>query len=390
MNSYQNVLTGQQELVDNIKILLYKEKRNIFDWLNFEEDLIYQEPLLFAYFKNQQENKLFFDSILFGYTENQLKPKSIEVKSNELGIIYLAKVGWFHTKKSNHVFELKYVNNTFELNDEERCEFRFEPITLIKGTSIELLKYPIELLNQFYYDQDLNRVHVEVLDITEQHTEHLAKAFKLIKEYVPKHYRLIEQVVKKIVIFNVDTILRNSFASLSAQGIAFFNAYQKEYNEVFFIDDIAHQTGHIIFNALIYNISDFIKVNPETVVEEIIGSDNRIIETRDIHVVFHALYTYYTTFLCLDAVYSANVLDEKKQFEALGRMKFYIGKCKLDLMLIDEKVDALFTEKGLAIYSKIKTQYIIVRNKYSEESSEIRLENQLYNFTISRFLELNT
>ena len=42
---------GSTKLIENIKILLYKKNENIFNYLDFEKDSIYIEPLLFAYLK---------------------------------------------------------------------------------------------------------------------------------------------------------------------------------------------------------------------------------------------------------------------------------------------------------------------------------------------------
>ena len=85
-----------------------------------------------------------------------------------------------------------------------------------------------------------------------------------------------------------------------------------------------------------------------------------LIENRDLHVIYHALYTYYTSFTCLDACLQNNAFVGKQKHEAMGRIAFYINKCYADLMLIDnplkseEKSKEYFTERGLAIYKELK------------------------------------
>lgn len=174
------------------------------------------------------------------------------------------------------------------------------------------------MLKQFYYDTEQQQVEVEITDITQKHRDNLSLAWNILRSHVSYHYDIITMVTNKVIIFNVDTYLRNSFATLSAQGIAFFNAYQETYNEVFFVDDIAHQTGHVVFNALIYDVEKFLLVIPETIIENVIV-DNNIVETRDIHVIYHALYTYYTTFICLDACW-----QKKKVSKEILQYKGYI------------------------------------------------------------------
>jgi hypothetical protein len=394
MNEYTLLKSGIENLIENIKILLYKEKIEIFDILDFGEDSIYQEPLFFVYFKNKEEYKKYLDSIIFGYSDNS--DMKIKVKSDKYGKVYIPQIGWLITEKKLENFELSRRGKDLLLKQQNNLEdFKHESSKFVQGTNIELLKYPVPILEQFYYDEYSNRIEVEIENITKKHAGNLSKAFQLIKKHIPVHYQLIESVTKKVVIFNVNDDLRNSFATLSAQGIAFFNACQDDYNEVFFIDDIAHQTGHIIFNAMIYNINEFLKVKPGFVVQELKNDKGKTVETRDIHVVFHALYTYYTTFICLDAMLENNVFDGEKLHEILGRMKFYIGKCFLDLRVIDNpitetsKAKKLFTEKGFKIYDSIREKYLEMNRKWMPKVQSFKLDNQLYNFSYSRFKKLN-
>ena len=396
---YQKNFTeiGKNKLIENIKILLYKENNNIFEILDFEDDKIYQEPLLFAYFNSNKVDKIALNTILYGYIKPGNRPKQLQVKSDRFGRIYLPNLGWLITKEKEQLFVLiaDPNNDFFLVIHGEKIDFKFEPLEIIEGTAIELLKYPIPLLEQCYYDVDEELIDVEIENIAKQHLQHITIAWNLIKNLIPKHYELITSITKKSVIFNVDTTLRNSFASLKAQGTGFFNTYQKDYNEVFFMDDIVHQTGHLIFFALIYDLPDFIQVDPDTTLESL-ELENNTTETRNIHVVFHALYTYYTTFICLDAYLDIDDLEISKKHEALGRMYFYIGKCYQDLLLIDNPIEPsgksqeIFTEKGLIIYNEIKSTFNLMKNKWYPSVKDFDMSNQPYNFTYSKFVELNT
>lgn len=397
LNEQVYIEVGINQLVENIKILLYKENQNIFNQLDFDNDSIYQEPLLFAYFNSEKQDGVNLDTILYGYIKPELRPNIIQVKSDEFGRVYLPNLGWLLTNKRIKYFELSTVNEKLILTSKgKRCSFVFEPLEVIDETNIELLKYPLPLLKQCYFDVDQNLIDVEIENISELHKENVTKAWNLIKKLTPRHYELICSVTKKCVVFNVETTLRNSFATLSAQGIGFFNAYQKDYNEVFFVDDIAHQTGHIIFNALIYEVAQFIKVDPSTAIQTMLLGNNTT-ETRDIYILFHALYTYYTTFICLDACLDANTFKNEKKHEALGRMNFYLTKCYQDINLIEsttinsnsEGAKGLFTEDGLKIYFEIKNKFNSMINKWKNTVKTLDMSNQPYNFTYSKFIELN-
>jgi hypothetical protein len=258
----------------------------------------------------------------------------------------------------------------------------------------EVMIHPLLLFEQCYYDVEQNQISVEISAITQKHLKHLTKAFNLIKQYVPEYYTLLEFVLKQVVIFNVDTTLRNSFADLTAHGTIFINAYQEDYDEVFFVDDIAHQSGHVIMNALLYEPSEYFRVPENFTLEEIkLGNGN--IEKRDIHVVYHALYTYYTTFICLDKCLSSNVFNTRQRHEALGRMKFYIGKCNYDLMLFKDSESHIFNEekllskKGWKHLIEIHDKQQEMFKKWKSSVENLELDNQPYNFTYSKFIELN-
>jgi hypothetical protein len=377
-NFQQNyVAKYRQNLIENIKILLYKTDFKIFDRLDFNNDKIYQEPLLYAFFNNKDNDNLSFELIIFGYTNKNLRPLQLEIESDEFGRVYLPNLGWIITENPNKKFILlSSKNNKLSLlHNGKKVSFNFEPIEIIANTNIELLKFPIPLLRQFYYDVDNNLINVEIASISLNQKENLAKGWNLIKQHIPEHFKLIEEVTSKCVIFNIDTYLRNSFATLS-------------------VDDIAHQTGHLIFNTLIYEVDKFIAVDKNTILE-IIQLGNNTKEGRSIHVLFHALYTYYTSLICLNACLHANAFENTKKHEALGRIKFYIGKCSSDLATIERSnilkinYEELFTEEGLTLYNFIKETFILMRTKWWGVVRDFDMSNQPYNFTFSKFLELN-
>jgi hypothetical protein len=385
----ENIQSGIQSLVENIKVVLYQTDAQVFERLDFDDDRIYQEPLLFAYFKSNDRPVMSLDSILYGYYQAGNRPEKISVISDEHGRVYLPAIGWLITAHQNQPYSLTEQDGQLALyKGTEKMAHEFEPKELVGDTQIELIKYPVRILNQFYYDVDEKIVTVEIEAITMRHKENLVKALNLIRQYVPDHYELLSMATRAVVIFNVDSYLRNSFATLSAQGIGFFNAYQETYNEVFFVDDIAHQTGHVIFNTLIYDAGKFFRIDPGTIMHNVMV-EGVIVEKRDIQVILHALYTYYTTFICLDACLSADVFEKTKRHEALGRIRFYIDKCHQDLALIQDPRKT-FTDEGMIIYEQVRTTLGSTINKWGAQVKDFKLTNQPYNFTYSKFAELNT
>jgi len=390
------ILKGRSKMIENIKILLYREDKHIFDYVDFKDDSIYQEPLLYAYFCNPERGKVNLNEILYGYMKDTYQSNGIEVYSDVNGRIYVANIGWFLTDKLNKLILIKKKNKSYELiYKNKKISFDFEPIDLIKGTNIELLKYSIPILGHCYFDVENNLIDVEIENISKLQKRSLSKAYNLIKKYAPYQFKLINFVVRKNVIFNIDSGLRNSFSTMMANGIAFFNSYQEDYNEVFFVDDIAHQTGHCIFYALLEDTSEFIKVEPSITIEIISYGQNET-ENRSLYILFHALYTYYTTLKCLDACLSEGVFSGAKKHEAIGRLCFYFSKCYKDILLIDNPISSntrakeMFTDKGFKVYSEIKRTFIDLGDKWRKDIEKgYSLSNQPYNFSYSKFVKLN-
>lgn len=378
----------ENEALNQIRILLYKKNKDIFEILDFENELIYKEPLLFAFFNSKADTIQNIESLIYGYASKDL---IYVVFSDEYGRIYMPNVGWLHTEYKNESFLYDKVNSKLLKND-QIIDYRFEELELIENTQIELIKYSVPLLKKCYFDTDLKLIDVEIENISKKHLKHLTKAYNLIKKYVPQQFELIENYAPKCVIFDVDTYQRNSFATFSAHGIGFYNAYQQCYDEVFFIDDIAHQTGHVILNSMTFDADKFFTIDKQHVLKTLEGP---FVEKRSIYIVYHALYTYYTSFICLDSCIENGAFQGKQKHEAIGRIVFYINKCYSDLLLIESDINSeivsndYFTEQGFLIYKTIKDKWKEMYNKWYKEVKILKLDNQPYNFTYEKFIELN-
>lgn len=118
-------------------------------------------------------------------------------------------------------------------------------------------------------------------------------------------------------------------------------------------------------------------------------------EYRSFYILFHALYTYYATLLCLDDCLGNNCFNKKQLHEAKGRIGFYLIKFKMDLITFGEVIDYhksiqnILTHQGVEIYQSIEEKYFKILNKYGKEVSEFNYKNQPYNFTYSIFTKLN-
>lgn len=362
-------------LIDSIQFLLYKENPSLLEKIDFDNDVIFLEPLLFAYFNSKKDN-LFTTTLLTEIMQGYFVEKEallIEESYNKESIAYLPNLGYFDKNKE-----------------------KADEIYVIKNTSIELLLHPIVHLKYIFKDfneKTINENEIYISkDFSLQYANCLTNAFSYIKKSCPRHFNLIEQHCKKIVLFKTDTKSTNSFATINAQGIAFLNIYQDDYDEVFFVDDIAHQTGHVIMNAILFERKKYFVIDEN---QNIGLFTKKKSEYRSFYVLYHALYTYYTTLLCLDNCLENNLFNKRQIHETYGRIGFYLMKYSMDLSNFEKvinyhnSIDNVLTSEGKVIFKEIVNQYIKMQEKYKAIVSKFNYKNQPYNFTYSEFVKLN-
>lgn len=358
------------QLTNTLKLLLFKTNEELFEKLNFDNDDSFLEPLLFAYFYSRKNDVELLYEILQGYFKNNQELKTLKSINNSK-IAYIPKVGYF------------------------KNEHKFFSINFIYDSKIEVLRYPHPLMNNIYpFEKIKSNGKTTILDdfTYRRCLKILNNAFKFIRESSPNHYYNIIKTCKKIFVFNECPNKTNSFATINAHGIAFINIYQKYYDEVFLVDDIAHQTGHIILTTILFDRKRFFLIDENINIGAI---TNNASEYRNFYTLFHALFTYYTSLMCLDNCINGNCFDKKQTYEAEGRIGFYLNKLILDTnnfnVVVDHYsgIEHLLTEEGIKIYEMIEIKFSEIIAKWYHITKAFNYQNQPYNFTYQQFIKLN-
>lgn len=168
-------------------------------------------------------------------------------------------------------------------------------------------------------------------------------------------------------------------------GTAYFNTENKLQTPVFFIDDIAHQCGHIVFNVLTLDTPKYLKVPKDHPLKNYSTNPG---EMRGAYGAFHGLFTYTCILNALDHVLQSQYFtDENLRFEALGRIGFYLSKFYLDLKLMNNP--EILTEDGLDSHRQFQEGFELIANQYGKEVRKFDYNNQLYTFQYDLFLEVN-
>jgi len=347
--------------------------------------LIYLEPLLFASLtsKNNVDHRISY--------WNYNKERELKVELNKLNNFYIPNLGWFYLDISCLDVTLKY-NICFEVFSEmKKVNFKFESPILI-SEKFELLIHPIDLLGENFFDEFGKDVPVEITNCAIRFQKYLEKGVRIIEEFNPVWFETLSRHLKKIVLFEDKSGKRNSFATQSVHGCIFLNCEQDNYNEVFFIEDVAHQSGHVIFNAFLASDVQIFKVDKDLDIYLDIEK-NEFNEPRAIYVVMHAMYTYECIISCFQKCLENNVFTDHKRHELIGRLTYTLHKFIRDYKLLTKKNsdgdNLYFTEYGEEILNWFNETFENCINEYNNIIKFTDITNQPYNFSYEEFLKLN-
>jgi len=383
-------LNGRENLIHNIKLILFKDDSEFFEYFDFHSEQLYLEPFLFSYLTTGSINHNIND-LLWYYAINSKKVNLIKVCTDSYGYFYLPKIGYFISKKPKIAVSILF-NDSCAI-EKLSSHLEFENIRVLND-EFELITRHLEVLDNYFYDENDEDVYVNIEDITQYHLKSLENAIRLIQVTVPKFYNLLKTHVRTMVIFSDSTLKRNSFASQSIHGCVFFNAFDKNYNEVFFIEDLAHQGAHVVFNAYLSSSPSIFRVNKEQLIymKDVPDEYN---EPRPLFIVLHAMYTYNCIFDSLSECLKQNIFksEPSKEHEVLGRLAYTAAKFNTDYYLLLDKDDKgqnkLLTIEGEQLLNSFFQTYKKVLNCYSQQIKASNLSEQPYNFSYQIFLKHN-
>jgi hypothetical protein len=94
-------MTNRISIINTIKLLIYKENPPLLDKIDFEDDNIFLEPLLFAYFNRKKDN-LFPTELLYEIMQGYVVKKEsflLTESFNKAGVAYVPNLGYFDREK---------------------------------------------------------------------------------------------------------------------------------------------------------------------------------------------------------------------------------------------------------------------------------------------------
>ena len=352
---------------DNFRKLLYQKSQSIFDNLDYEDDSIFLEPALICYFFSNR-NTISLEQILYGYSEKVIDLDTTVVKSDVFGLVNFPNFGYLRTKP-------KY---TFSINV---CKIQenIVPIQFVSNSKVRLCLHPTEYLGyspKVKFSEPIEKTLYKNVDSLNQATD-------FFQNHLTNFWDVIIAVTREFVIFSSNN--RNSFAAINHHGTAYFNTENRDVSSIFFIEDIAHQCGHIIFNMLTMETNDFLTFHRNVPLNKITHQKE---DERTIYGAFHGLFTYTTIVYALSKVIDLEIIFNKSEImEAKARLGFFMMKFSTDLVIM-KKLD-IFTKEGVRYYYMAMDSYKFIKENYQYAYYNFNYVKQPYNFDFSIFKEEN-
>ncbi len=372
------------KVVDTLKTVLYQKDNDIFDKLDFYDDDVFLEPLLFSCINTNYEN--WIDAIIFCLSKKRHSLSPVKVKISDNSTIYLPNIGYLHIADS---FNGKYVlissdkEGHMNVSDESNIELHYELSSIIKNRQgIEFLIYNHELIQPLFVDEEGNSSNVTVSqELYEKHIENFNKALGTIKIVYPDYHKLVVKYIKKVVFYKG---VPNSFATIQAHGMVFFNVLD-EYNEVFFLDNIMHQCAHVFFNVLTFDKKELFTLSPTSSLTDFTGDkeDKRFV----LYDRFHGLFTQTNINICLEQCFHQKLFSGDQHNELVGR---FVSNMKRFTTAIDKfnRPDKYRTE-GLDWFCYFKKVLNDIYTKNSILLNRHDVSNQPYVFNYKIYKKTN-
>lgn len=340
---------GQFYFIDLIKRMLYKGDEDIFDYIDFDNDAIYTEPLLFSYF-NSEEKLMSLDQILFGYSNKSRRKFS--VSSNDRGVVFLPNHAYLYTKLSSDLidFECSEKDEIILTKNGIEVEFRFEEIiysSICPTLEITDVIDSFASLNFYNWDGRDEKKMREFVAQSEvdvcKYLPMITEALEILKQVLPDEYDRYEKTVRRIVLFSNNS-LRN-FATRSAQGTVFLNV--NEYSNVtFFLEEFIHQASHNVFNVATYDTKSYFVVDPDDIVGKYSDSKS---DHRTLYGAFHGIYTTgQIVELFIELLQADLNFGREIMYELIGRLAVNKNRHNIGLEAIPS--GNIFTPKGMQFF----------------------------------------
>jgi len=221
----------------------------------------------------------------------------------------------------------------------------------------------------------------KILSTIDYGEELIRKSINVFKISSPSFFSQIEIVVDEVLIHSSQE--SNSFVSEKIDGVIFL--YPKEPPTLcYFIEELAHQGGHLILLAATNSPSEYFNFEQDAFT----STHNKLsTNRRSNYVILHSLFTLAMISSCLRDVIHSNVLNKDENLEALGRLIYASKRFELDAISILNS--NTLNQKGLILLRAMATSVQRSIDYFKHFGLELNMQGHEYDFSVQSFMKLN-
>lgn len=375
---------GQEFYAETMWELLRQVSPELLGYLNHKDAADLQEPFLFSYFTSPNAQSECTLGQLFACQLWTSDPQAnIAVVTNSRGACLIPGFGYIRTNSPGSRVEAALPtslrNGQGHLLEKSETELDCIPLLHV-DESIEVLREYVPLLNQFF-GEHASIVEQTVARAADDYNLPLSNALRILKSSWPDLHDALSSVLRRVVLFRCPNF--NSFATPAAHGTAFINLDLGQ-TEAFFLEDLAHQGGHVLLAAATVDQSAFFCVPPD---QELSSLTHNPDDARTIYIALHGLVTEAFMTVLLTRCLQQNSLPSAQMVELQARCAFIFRRFTKDLSLLAEL--PIFNSLGEQLIYSIRDAWGRADKEYGSDFQRLDFSNQEYNFSYRLFAEAN-
>lgn len=231
---------------------------------------------------------------------------------------------------------------------EKWCEVRTS--TFVPNTQIEIIEHIDPVLVNFLEQHIDAPENLKIVDNPQRYVESISKALGLIDHAGPDFHTALVESLQAILLFQHPSA--ESFAALGMHGMLFLNV-PADAGINYFVEEITHQGGHVLFSEATLNRGEFFIAEPEAALSDFLGDS----DPRSIYDAFHGLYTEHMESQIVLAVLDRELGVDGLESAFRRHLDAVLLRHARDLSLIGKFTDDIFSPLGKAVFMQFQDSY---------------------------------
>jgi HEXXH motif-containing protein len=328
--------------------------------------------LLFLYACTDGPSSMTLDQILAGHVDAGARPATITALADDAGIVFLPRLGEFRARRAGERVEIRCSNGGFEpdlVASPKACG------------EIEVCACSRDVLRCASQRADAAPDPALRAGLVARHLPAIRRAFELIAQAQPGYADCLHATLRRVALF--ESAGPNSFATLACQGMVFINTAGGA-GLPFFVEDLAHQCGHVAFAAWTSEPARFMHVAPATPLRLHTGRGD---DRRSVYEALHGIFTEAAMVGCLGPCLDLPDAEPVQRLEILARLGFILRRFGTDLG--DLSRADLFSPAGERVLDAIRREFRAGYEACWDRVQGLDYSNQDYVFDFARFRAAN-